>query len=130
MVEFLRIKHPKMGKDAVKARVIEKNVFMVLKVFVADRSRARLPGCRRDCAADCRFQFHKGGQLFIATHNETLSVPVCRLEPGLCFSPRLRSFAKFYSRSHDAVIRIYDEAGNGLDEADLYWGRVATQHWQ
>jgi len=40
MVECLRIKHPKMGKDAVKARVIEKNVFMVLKVFVADRSRA------------------------------------------------------------------------------------------
>jgi hypothetical protein len=33
-------------------------------------------------------------------------------------------------RSHDAVIRVYDEAGNGLDEADLYWGRVATQHWQ
>jgi hypothetical protein len=22
------------------------------------------------------------------------------------------SFAKFYSRSHDAVIRVYDEAGN------------------
>jgi hypothetical protein len=24
-------------------------------------------------------------------------------------------FAKFYSRSHDAVIRVYDEAGNLID---------------
>jgi hypothetical protein len=32
-------------------------------------------------------------------------------------------YAKFYSRSHDAVIRAYDEA-------DLYWGRIATQLWQ
>jgi hypothetical protein len=39
-------------------------------------------------------------------------------------------YAKFRSRSHDAVIRVFDEAGNGLDEADLYWGRIATQHWQ
>jgi hypothetical protein len=39
-------------------------------------------------------------------------------------------YATFYSRSSDAVIRVYDDAGNGLDEADLYWGRVATQHWQ
>jgi hypothetical protein len=39
-------------------------------------------------------------------------------------------YAKFLSRSHDAVIRVYDDAGNGLDEADLYLGRVATQDWQ
>ena len=39
-------------------------------------------------------------------------------------------YAKFFSRSHDAVIRVYDDAGNGLDEADLYWGRIATQLWQ
>ena len=39
-------------------------------------------------------------------------------------------YAKFYSRSHHAVIRVFDEAGNGLDEADLYWGRIATQLWQ
>jgi hypothetical protein len=39
-------------------------------------------------------------------------------------------YADHRSRSHDPVIRVYDEAGNGLDEADLYWGRVATQHWQ
>ena len=39
-------------------------------------------------------------------------------------------YAKFYSGSHDAVIRVYDDAGNGLDEADFYWGRVATQYWQ
>jgi hypothetical protein len=25
------------------------------------------------------------------------------------------SFAKFYSRSHDAVIRVYDEAGNVVE---------------
>ncbi len=25
------------------------------------------------------------------------------------------SFAKFYSRSHDAVIRVYDEAGNVIE---------------
>jgi hypothetical protein len=24
-------------------------------------------------------------------------------------------YAKFYSRSHDAVIRVYDEAGNGME---------------
>jgi hypothetical protein len=24
-------------------------------------------------------------------------------------------YAKFYSRSHDAVIRVYDEAGNGIE---------------
>jgi hypothetical protein len=26
--------------------------------------------------------------------------------------PDAISYAKFYSRSHDAVIRVYDEAGN------------------
>jgi hypothetical protein len=30
----------------------------------------------------------------------------------------------------NAVIRVYDEAGDGLDEADLYWGRVTTQYLQ
>jgi hypothetical protein len=25
------------------------------------------------------------------------------------------SYAKFYSRSHDAVIRVYDEAGNVIE---------------
>jgi hypothetical protein len=77
--ERLRIKHPKMGKDSAKARVIEKNAFMVLTVFVADRSRARLPGCRRDCAADRRFKFQKRRQRFFRTHNETLSVAAMRI---------------------------------------------------
>ena len=27
----------------------------------------------------------------------------------------LLDYAKFYSRSHDAVIRVYDEAGNVLE---------------
>ena len=39
-------------------------------------------------------------------------------------------YAMHRSRSHDAMIRVYDDAGNGLDEADLYLGRVATQDWQ
>ena len=39
-------------------------------------------------------------------------------------------YAEHFSRSRDTVIRVYDDAGNGLDEADFYWGRVATQHSQ
>jgi len=39
-------------------------------------------------------------------------------------------YAKHSSRSHDAVIRVYEEPGNELDEADLYWGRIAIQDWQ
>ena len=39
-------------------------------------------------------------------------------------------YAKHSSRSHDAVICVYDEPGNELDEADLYWGRIAIQDWQ
>jgi hypothetical protein len=27
-------------------------------------------------------------------------------------------YAKFYSRSHDAVIRVYDEAGNVIEPLD------------
>ena len=27
----------------------------------------------------------------------------------------------------EAVIRVYEEPGNELDEADLYWGRIAIQ---
>jgi hypothetical protein len=27
-------------------------------------------------------------------------------------------YAKFYSRSHDAVIRVYDEAGNVIETLD------------
>ena len=29
--------------------------------------------------------------------------------------PNAISYAKFYSRSHDAVIRVYDEAGNLIE---------------
>ena len=46
---------------------------------------------------------------------------------------RLRNaigYAGHYTRSHDAVIRVYEEPGNELDEADLYWGRIAIQDWQ
>jgi hypothetical protein len=34
-------------------------------------------------------------------------------------------YAKFYSRSHDAVIRVYDEAGNVIDTHEL----VETMTW-
>jgi hypothetical protein len=30
-----------------------------------------------------------------------------------------RGYAKFYSRSHDAVIRVYDEAGNVIETHEL-----------
>jgi hypothetical protein len=36
--------------------------------------RVRLPGGRRDCAANRRFKFQKSRQLFIRVHNETLSL--------------------------------------------------------
>ncbi len=39
-------------------------------------------------------------------------------------------YAKFFGCSRDAVIRVYDEPGKELDEADLYWGSIATQDWQ
>jgi hypothetical protein len=62
-----------MGKDSAKARVIEKNAFMVLKYSLLT-ARVRLSGCGRDCAADRRFEFNKRSHYFIRTHNETLSV--------------------------------------------------------
>ena len=34
-------------------------------------------------------------------------------EPNAISNPV--SYAKFYSRSHDAVIRVYDDAGNVID---------------
>ncbi len=30
-------------------------------------------------------------------------------------------YARFYSRSHDAVIRVYDEAGNVLETYEYNW---------
>jgi hypothetical protein len=59
--------------ETAKARMIEKNVFMVLRDSFLT-ARARLPGCRRDCAADRWFKFRKRSQLFIRTRNETLSI--------------------------------------------------------
>jgi len=46
---------------------------------------------------------------------------------------RLRNaigYTGHYTRSHDAVIRVYEEPGNELDDADLHWGRIAIQDWQ
>jgi hypothetical protein len=33
-------------------------------------------------------------------------------------APDAVEYAKFYSRSHDAVIRVYDEAGNVIETHD------------
>jgi hypothetical protein len=34
---------------------------------------------------------------------------------GTCVPSGTVGYAKFYSRSHDAVIRVYDEAGNVIE---------------
>jgi hypothetical protein len=56
--------------------------------------------------------------------SETL--PFGRLSYG---EPNAISYAKFYSRSHDAVIRVYDEAGNVIEthEHAVSSLRVLTQ---
>ena len=40
------------------------------------------------------------------------ALPFGRLWYG---EPDAISYAKFFSRSHDAVVRVYDEAGNVID---------------
>jgi hypothetical protein len=52
-------------------------------------------------------QFQKRSQLFIRTHNETLTVAAMRVSNAI-------DYAKFRSRSHDAVIRVYDECAENL----------------
>ena len=37
------------------------------------------------------------------------------LYPDLLGEPNAISYAKFYSRSHDAIIRVYDDAGNVIE---------------
>jgi hypothetical protein len=57
--------------------------------------------------ADCRFQLNKRSQLFIRSHNKMFSVG--RLwygEPNAIGNAI--EYAKFFSRSHTAVIRVYD----------------------
>jgi hypothetical protein len=63
--------------ETATARMIEKNAFMVIKVSLL-RARVRLSDCHRDRAANYRFKFDKRRQLFIRTHNETLSVVAVR----------------------------------------------------
>ena len=42
---------------------------------------------------------------------------------------RLRETQQPLTRCGDS--RLYDaDAGNGLDETDLYWGRMTIQDWQ
>ena len=38
-------------------------------------------------------------------------------------APDAIEYAKFYSRSHDAVIRVYDHAGNVIDETHEHAGK-------
>ena len=49
----------------------------------------------------------KRTQQFIRVHNETLSVA------AMCVRNAI-DYAKFRSRSHDAVIRVYDECAENL----------------
>ena len=86
-----------------------------------------------------RFQFHERRQIFIRTHNVTFSVAmrvyevrprkdhrgVDLISDGLPFGclwygereaiANAIGYAKFFSRSHDAVIRVYDDAGNVIE---------------
>jgi hypothetical protein len=90
------------------------------------------------------FQFQKRSQLVIGTHNETLSVAAMRVSNPDCAActpvancgvdlisdvlpfgrlwygePNAISnaigYAMHSSRSHDAVIRVYDDAGNVIE---------------
>jgi hypothetical protein len=50
---------------------------------------------------------------------------------GLCYAePNAISnaigYAKFYSPSHDAVIRVFDEAGNVIETHEAYTSRVTV----
>jgi hypothetical protein len=58
-------------------------------------------------SANRRFKPNKRSQLFIRTHNETNSVAAMHNELN---QPR-----QFTRRSHPAVIRVYDEAGNVIE---------------
>jgi hypothetical protein len=57
--------------------------------------------------ASCDFEFQKRSQLFIRTHDETLTVAAMRVSNAI-------DYTKFRSRSHDAVIRVYDECAENL----------------
>jgi len=43
-------------------------------------AHVRLSDCRRDCAVDRRFQFHKRSQLFVRAHNEVLTVATMKVD--------------------------------------------------
>jgi hypothetical protein len=47
--------------------------------------------CRRDCAVDRRFNFNKGSQLFIGTHNEVLTGVAMRVNSEDCSSARIHA---------------------------------------
>ena len=83
---------------------------MRLKSYVSVRALCRLTLHERvkpGRSPNHRFKFQKGRQLFIRVHNETLSVVAMRVSNAI-------DYAKFRSRSHDAVIRVYDECAENL----------------
>ncbi len=59
---------------------------------------------------------HKGLANFFPSQRFPIKLPFGRLwygEPDAITNAI--SYAKFFSRSHDAVIRVYDEAGNVIE---------------
>jgi hypothetical protein len=56
---------------------------------------------------------HKRSQFSICAHNETLPARCGAIRRALYTQPDdAVDYAKFFSSSHDAVIHVYDEAGN------------------
>jgi hypothetical protein len=64
--------------ETARARTIEKNAFIVLSIRCCPFACV-YPTVVADCAANRRFQFKKRRQLFIRSHDETLSVAAMRV---------------------------------------------------
>ena len=52
--------------------------------------------------------------LHIAAVMRNTARPQCHSESCVC-NPDAIGYANFYSRSHDAVIRVYNDAGNVIE---------------
>ena len=87
------------------------------RVNLSPTRAPRRVGLRRDsCGGAARradSSSHKRSQFSICAHNETLSVAMRCHSAGSVHPPDdAVDYAKFFSSSHDAVIHVYDEAGN------------------
>jgi hypothetical protein len=105
------------GKDAVVGPFVEENLASV-EVLVGDKNRA-IPRLQRllDGGNRCVRPFHARARARVTRVSATVPLNPAAFWQG-CHSvglwygdPNTISYAKFYSRSHDAVIRVYDEAG-------------------